>query len=47
MVRPGDSLSEIAVEFYGDGNRWTEIAEANSYLGNPEAPYVGMVLVIP
>jgi nucleoid-associated protein YgaU len=47
-VRSGDSLSRIALEFYGqNGNRWPEIAEANSHLEDPENLFVGMVLVIP
>lgn len=28
-VQPGDSLWIVAERFYGDGNRWTEIAQAN------------------
>ena len=46
-VRSGDSLSLIALTFYGNGNRWPDILEANSYLENAKYPYVGMVLVIP
>ena len=46
-VRSGDSLSVIALNFYGDGNRWPDLLAANSYLENAKYPYVGMVLVIP
>jgi len=29
VVQPGDSLSKIAMEVYGDARRWPEIFEAN------------------
>ena len=46
-VRSGDSLSKIALDTYGSGNRWPDIRDANAYLEDPENPFVGMVLVIP
>lgn len=42
----GDNLWDIAVEMYGDGYRWTDIAEAND-LANPGIIHAGNVLVIP
>ena len=48
-VQPGDTLSVIAGKFYGDGNLWNLIYEANrNAIGpNPNQIQVGMVLVIP
>ncbi|KYC42293.1 hypothetical protein WA1_20170 [Scytonema hofmannii PCC 7110] len=48
-VQSGDTLFLIAQKFYGDGNRWREIYEANRGVigGSPEQLQVGMVLVIP
>jgi LysM repeat protein len=45
-VRPGDSLSKIAREFYGDGNAYMRIAEANG-IANPNLIHPGQELVIP
>lgn len=47
-VEPGDCLWLIAQELLGDGNRWTEIYEANKgFVSNPDLIYVGQVLTIP
>ncbi|MBD0347423.1 MAG: LysM peptidoglycan-binding domain-containing protein, partial [Coleofasciculus sp. Co-bin14] len=48
-VQPGDTLALIAQKFYGDGNLWQLIYDANrNTIGdNPNQLQVGMVLVIP
>lgn len=47
-VKRGDTLSSIATDVYGDGNRWKDIQVANSdILGNSSQVRVGQVLVIP
>ncbi len=46
-VQEGDNLEYIAGMMYGDREAWPIIAEANGILGNPDAIYAGMVLVIP
>ncbi|HEY7529475.1 MAG TPA: LysM peptidoglycan-binding domain-containing protein [Gemmatimonadota bacterium] len=47
-VRPGDSLSRIAQRFYGDGNQWPRIHEANrDQIKDPDLIYPGQKLVIP
>lgn len=44
----GDSLSKIAKKFYGNGNKWREIFEANrDRISNPDLIQVGQVLKIP
>ncbi len=45
-VVKGDSLWKIAESTYGDGERWTEIAQANS-LRNPNIIQVGAELELP
>ncbi|MFI6775358.1 LysM peptidoglycan-binding domain-containing protein [Nocardia sp. NPDC050412] len=45
-VEPGDTLWAIAERFYGDGNRYQEIADASG-IGNPDAINPGQVLTIP
>ena len=48
VVQPGDSLSKIAKEKYGDMMRWPEIFEANKeLLKDPNLIQVGQKLVIP
>jgi len=42
----GDNLWEIAESVYGDGYRWTDIAEANN-LANPSIIHAGNILTIP
>lgn len=47
-VAPGDSLSKIAKEFYGNASRWPEIFEANrDQLSNPDLIKPEQVLRIP
>lgn len=47
-VVKGDCLWKIAKKFYGDGNRWTEIYNANTdKIKNPNLIYPGQVLFIP
>lgn len=47
-VQPGDSLSKIAKQFYGDANQYNRIFEANrNKLDNPDRIQVGQELVIP
>jgi 3D (Asp-Asp-Asp) domain-containing protein len=48
-VQPGDTLALIAQKFYGDGNLWQLIYDANrNTIGpDPNQIQVGMVLVIP
>ncbi|MBF6386096.1 LysM peptidoglycan-binding domain-containing protein [Nocardia farcinica] len=45
-VEPGDTLWAIAERFYGDGNRYQEIADASG-IPNPDAINPGQVLTIP
>ncbi len=45
-VRRGDTLWSIAMNVYGDGKRWRDIATANG-IGDPKGLAVGQVLVIP
>jgi LysM repeat protein len=48
VVQPGDSLSKIAREVYGDGSRWREIFEANrDKVSDPSRIYPGQELCIP
>lgn len=46
VVQTGDSLWEIAVRAYGDGNQWVKIATANK-LDNPNIIHQGNNLTIP
>jgi nucleoid-associated protein YgaU len=47
-VQKGDSLWKIAKHVYGDGNKWTLIAEANvETVPNPDRIKPGQVLTIP
>jgi nucleoid-associated protein YgaU len=47
-VKPGDTLSHIALHFYGKAGRWPEIAAANKdKVPNPNLIYPGQVLIIP
>jgi putative chitinase len=45
-VKPGDYLWKIAVEAYGDGYMWVNIAKANN-LTNPDFIFAGNVLKLP
>lgn len=47
-VQPGDTLSKIAKQFYGNANDYNRIFEANrDQLQNPDKIQVGQDLVIP
>ena len=47
-VQPGDSLSKISKEFYGDPHQYTKIANANKdQISDPEKIKPGMKLNIP
>jgi nucleoid-associated protein YgaU len=45
-VQPGDNLSKISKHFYGDANKYMDIAKANN-LEDPDKIKVGQKLVIP
>lgn len=45
-VVPGDTLWDIAVAQYGDGYKWSAIAQAN-VLVNPDLIHAGNVLTLP
>jgi NitT/TauT family transport system substrate-binding protein len=48
VVKPGDTLSKLAEQFYNSNTKWEKIYEANrDVLKNPNYIYVGMKLVIP
>jgi nucleoid-associated protein YgaU len=48
VVKPGDTLSKIAKEFYGDANRWPEIYEANKdQIENPNLIHPDQEFIIP
>ena len=48
QVKPGDSLSKIAKEFYGNANEYQKIFEANrDKLSDPNKIQAGQELVIP
>jgi len=48
LVRPGDTLSDIAYHFYGDRTQWPRIREANSpRVGNNNMIFAGQWLIIP
>ncbi len=46
VVKSGDTLSKIAKEFYGDANKYMDIANANN-ISNPDKIDVGQELKIP
>jgi len=47
-VKPGDNLSKISKEVYGDPNKYNSIFEANKpMLSHPDKIYPGQKLVIP
>ncbi|HEX6545931.1 MAG TPA: LysM peptidoglycan-binding domain-containing protein [Bryobacteraceae bacterium] len=47
-VKPGDTLSKISKEFYGDASRYQKIFEANrDKLENPDKIRAGQELTIP
>ncbi len=47
-VKPNDSLSKIAKEYFGDETKWDKIFEANKdNMSDPHSLYVGQELLIP
>ncbi|MCL6584243.1 MAG: LysM peptidoglycan-binding domain-containing protein [bacterium] len=47
-VKPGDTLSKIALEFYGNPSEWPKIYEANKeQIDNPDLIYPGQKFRIP
>ena len=47
-LRKEDTLAIVAARFYGDGNRWPTIFEANKgVLGNPDQVLPGLTVVVP
>jgi nucleoid-associated protein YgaU len=47
-VKPNDSLSKIANEYFGDETKWDKIFQANKdNLSDPNSLYVGQELLIP
>ncbi|WP_295887693.1 LysM peptidoglycan-binding domain-containing protein [uncultured Thiohalocapsa sp.] len=47
-VRPGDSLRQISLLFYGTAERWSDLFEANRHvLADPTQLPPGMTLVVP
>ncbi|HEX5300693.1 MAG TPA: LysM peptidoglycan-binding domain-containing protein [Streptosporangiaceae bacterium] len=47
-VQPGDTLSSIALRFYGSRTRWPAIFQANkAVIKNPDAIFPGELLTIP
>jgi nucleoid-associated protein YgaU len=48
VVKSGDSLSKIAKQYYGNGNEWKRIFEANTdILKDPNKIFPGQKLKIP
>jgi hypothetical protein len=48
VVRPGETLSRLALRYYGRANRWPEIHGANrARLPNPNRLAIGLLLEIP
>lgn len=41
IVKPGDTLSGIALKIYGDAAKWTELLEANPQVTDPSLIYPG------
>ncbi len=46
VVKRGDYLWKIAVEYYNDGYKWVEIAKVNN-LKNPDLLFAGQKLIMP
>lgn len=46
-VKSGDSLWALAKHYYGDGSKYTLIAQANPDIVNPNLIYPGQTLIIP
>lgn len=47
-VKPSDTLTQIAYNFYGDSKMWYKIYESNKEkIDNPDKIYIGQILKIP
>jgi nucleoid-associated protein YgaU len=47
-VEPGDTLSHLALWYYGDAHKWEKIYEANKEtIKNPDYIYIGQRILIP
>lgn len=46
VLQDGEGLWDVAVKFYGDGNKWILISQAN-HLDNPDNVEPGTKLIIP
>ena len=47
-VKKGDSLSKIALQYYGDMKQWPKIFEANkNQISDPNKIKIGLKLIIP
>jgi LysM repeat protein len=47
-VEPGDTLSHLALKYYGDRFRWEKIYQANkATMKNPDYIFVGQKIIIP
>ncbi len=46
VIKAGDTLSKISKEFYGDANKYMDIAKANN-ISNPDKIQVGQEINIP
>jgi nucleoid-associated protein YgaU len=47
-VEAGDTLIRLASRYYGDGNKWDRIFQANKpTMKNPDFIFVGQKIVIP
>jgi hypothetical protein len=47
LVKPGETLSEIALRYFNRTDRWRDIVAANADLGGPSDIHVGQALRIP
>jgi nucleoid-associated protein YgaU len=48
VVEPGDTLSAIALDIYGDATKWPRIHQANQHVvSDPDLIFAGQVLRIP
>jgi len=48
IIRPGDSLMKLAERYYGSGNKWEKIFDANrDAIKNPNYIFIGQKIVIP
>jgi nucleoid-associated protein YgaU len=47
-VRPGDSLRQVSLLFYGNTERWTDVFDANRHvIEDPNRLLPGLTLVVP